>query len=140
MDGGLPDVPYFTDNFTDDSGVIHIPGTATEYWRHNLNVDNDAVYEIISHEPGYFVHHNLVERFSHINMCYNKLPTGTHTTWTTEPGQLPVKLPYISAVDRVAQGASLHLRIQAKQSLRLLLDSYSTSTALDTSPSLLVRD
>ena len=102
VDGGVSDVPYFTDNFTDDSGIIHIPGTATEYWRKNLNVDNDAAYEIIPHELGHFVHHNMVEQFSYINMCYNKLSTGTHTTWATEPGQLPVKLPYISFSESTA--------------------------------------
>jgi len=102
VDGGVSNVPYFTNNFTGDSGIIHIPGTAKEYWSQNLSVDNDAAYEIIPHELGHFAHHDLVEQFSYINMCYNKLSTGTHTTWATEPGQLPVKLPYISFSESTA--------------------------------------
>jgi hypothetical protein len=102
VDGGVSNVPYFTDNYTNDTGVIHIPGTSKEYWAGNLNIDNDAAYEIIPHELGHFVHHHLVERFSYINMCYNKLSTGTHDTWSTEPGQLPIKLPYISFSENTA--------------------------------------
>ncbi len=110
MDGGVSNVPYYTDNFTNDTGVIHIPATSKEYWSHNLNVENDAAYEIIPHELGHFVHHHLVERFSYINMCYNKLSTGTHTTWTIEPGQLPVKLPYISFSENTADFFALLFR------------------------------
>ncbi len=102
VDGGVSEVPYFTDNFTNDTGVIHIPGNSKEYWSRNLHVENDAAYEIIPHELGHFTHHHLVERFSYINMCYNKLSTGSHTTWSTEPGQGPMKLAYISFSENTA--------------------------------------
>ncbi|NOZ13038.1 MAG: hypothetical protein GXO69_05245 [Acidobacteria bacterium] len=110
VDGGMGNVPYFTDNFTDDSGIIHIPDTSKKYWSENLREDNDAGYEIIPHELGHFAHHNLVERFSYINMCYNKLSTGLHSTWKTEPGQLPLKLPFISFSENTADFFALLFR------------------------------
>lgn len=110
VDGGISDVPYYTDNFTNDTGIIHVPGKSKEYWSHNLNEEDDAACEIIPHELGHFAHHHLVERFSYINMCYNKLSTGTHTTWTTEPGQLPIKLPYISFSENTADFFALLFR------------------------------
>jgi len=103
--GSTHSVPSFRDNFFDDSGIVHIPGSENEYWGKNLqesNSSDDAAYEIIAHELGHFMHHHIVERYSYRNICYNDVATGDHNTWHLEPGVETSKQPYLSFSENTA--------------------------------------
>lgn len=113
QDGTSRTVPSFQDNFFDDSGVVYVPGNKFEYWGKNLlesNISDDPAYEIIPHEMGHFIHHNIVERYSYRNICYNKSSTGTHNTWNLEQGVSFTKLPYISFSENTADFFALLFR------------------------------
>ncbi len=101
--------PKYRDNFTNNSGVISIPGKAAYYWGTNLMENNDPAYQIIPHELGHFMHHHIIEKYAFRHVFYNKLSTGEHKTWTVPPGS-GYKAPYLSFSENTADFFALLFR------------------------------
>ncbi len=101
--------PKYRDNYTDNSGIISIPGKAAYYWGTNLMENNDPAYQIIPHELGHFMHHHIIEKYAFRHMFYNKLSTGEHKTWTVPPGSSH-KAPYLSFSENTADFFALLFR------------------------------
>lgn len=101
--------PKYRDNYTNNSGVISIPGKAAYYWGTNLMENNDPAYQIIPHELGHFMHHHIIEKHAFRHVFYNKLSTGAHKTWTVPPGSA-FKAPYLSFSENTADFFALLFR------------------------------